>query len=148
MSHWLYKDEIVEEMPPGVQGFVYLITNMLNGKKYIGRKYTISTRRKPLTKKQKTSGRVRKDVIKKDSNWATYTGSNKNLNADIEEFGKENFKFEILFFGHTKGVINYLEENMHMKYDVILREDYYNDCVGPRGFMALKQSKELKEILL
>ena len=148
MSHWLYKDEQVNEMPPGKQGFVYLITNLLTDKKYIGRKYATTTRRKPLTKKQRAAGRVRKDVIKKDSNWANYTGSNIPLNKDIEEFGKENFKFEILYFGSTKGIINYIEENLHMKHDVILREDYYNDCVGPRGFMALRQNKELKEILL
>lgn len=148
MSHWLYKGEQVNEMPQGVIGFVYLITNLINNKKYIGRKYATSTRRKPLTKKQKEAGRVRKDVVKKDSNWATYTGSNIPLNNDIEKFGKENFKFEILYFGSTKGIINYIEENLHMKHDVILREDYYNDCVGPRGFMALRQNKELKEILL
>lgn len=148
MSHWIYKDTLIEEMPDKAIGFVYLITNLITQRKYIGRKYATSTRRKPLTKKQKESGRVRKTVIKSDSNWATYTGSNNQLNKDIEELGKENFKFEILYFGNTKGVINYLEENMHMKHDVILRDDFYNDCVGPRGFMALRQNKELKEKLL
>jgi hypothetical protein len=43
--------------------------------------------------------------------------------------------------------INILEENLHMKLDVILSENYYNDCIGPRGFMALRGNKELKELL-
>lgn len=146
-SHWLYNNEMIEELPSGVAGFIYKITNLENGKMYIGRKYAVSVRRKALTKVQKAAGRKRKEVITKESDWAKYTGSSKVLNEDIKNIGKDKFKFEILMFGKTKGVINYLEENIHMKLDVILSDNYYNDCIGPRGFMALRGNKELKELL-
>jgi len=35
---WTYQGEIVEEIPQGVEGFVYLITNTTNNRKYIGKK--------------------------------------------------------------------------------------------------------------
>lgn len=148
MSHWLYENNIITELPIGVVGFVYKITNLTNNKSYIGRKYAVSTKRKALTKKQKIAGRVRKDVIKTESNWATYTGSNKNLNDDIAALGTDSFKFEILYFGKTKGVVNYIEETLHHKLNVILDTNYYNDCVGPRRFMALRQNKELQGLFL
>lgn len=148
MSHWIYQDKIIEDLPTGIVGFVYKITNIETGKMYIGRKYATSRKRKALTKAQKISGRKRKDVIVTESNWATYTGSNKYLNSEIEVLGKDKFKFEILYFGKTKGVINYIEETLHHKLDVILNENYYNECIGPRRFMALRYNKELQGLLL
>lgn len=148
MSHWIYQNQNLVELPPGIVGFVYRITNLSNGRMYIGRKYISTTKRKALTKKQKAAGRIRKDVIKTESNWATYTGSNKNLNNDIDVLGKDLFKFEILYFGKTKGVVNYIEETLHHKLNVILDSSYYNDCIGPRRFMALRQNKELQELFL
>lgn len=133
-SHWLYKGKKVSEAPEDAFGFVYMITNLKSGKKYIGRKYLGQTRRKPLTKKQKAAGRKRRTVVRTESNWREYTGSNKELNEDIEKLGKKNFKFEILIFGETKGQVNYLEENIHHKFDVVLDSSFYNDAVGPRRF--------------
>ena len=101
-----------------------------------------------MTKKQKESGRVRRDVVKKESNWKTYTGSNKQLNEDIKLLGKENFYFEILYFAETKGQINYIEVNLQHKKDVILREDYYNDAIGSKDFVALRGNESLKKLLL
>lgn len=133
-SHWLYKGNILSEAPEEAFGFIYMITNLITGKKYVGRKYLSQTRRKPLTKKQKTAGRKRRTVVRSESNWKSYTGSNAELNKDIEKLGKENFKFEILIFAETKGQVNYLEENIHHKLDVVLDPSFYNDAVGPRRF--------------
>ena len=107
MSHWLYKGKSLTDTPENYFGFVYLITNLKSGKKYIGRKYFGTTRR------VKVAGKKRRKVVRKDSNWKEYTGSSKILNADIEKLGKKNFKFEILILGETKGQVNYLEENLH-----------------------------------
>lgn len=148
MSHWLYQGKIIEDIPDKACGFVYEIVNLTNNKKYIGRKYTTSTKRKPLTKKQKEAGRVRRDVIKKESDWRTYTGSNKQLNEDIKKLGKENFRFEILYFAETKGQINYIEVNLQHKEDVILRDDYYNDAIGSKDFIAMRGNESLKKLLL
>ena len=62
-------------------GFVYLITNIQNGRKYIGRKYFWSFRKPP--------GKKRK--VKKESDWRKYYGSCPELKEDVEKFGKENF---------------------------------------------------------
>ena len=134
MSHWLYKNKILEEAPEGVFGFVYLITNIKTEKKYIGRKYFGKTRR------VKKKGTKRRKVIRKDSDWRTYIGSSKILQESITK-RKSNFKFEILAFGKTKGQVNYIEENLHHKFHVSVSEDFYNDCIGPRRFARVSLDK-------
>ena len=134
MSHWLYKNRILEEAPEGVFGFVYLITNIKTGKKYIGRKYFGKTRR------VKKKGSKRRRVIRKDSDWRTYIGSSKVLQESIIK-RKSNFKFEILAFGKTKGQVNYIEENLHHKFHVSVSEEFYNDCIGPRRFARVSLDK-------
>ncbi len=135
MSHWLYKNKILEEAPEGAFGFVYLITNNKTGKKYIGRKYFGKTRR------VKKKGSKRRRVIRKDSDWRTYIGSSKILQEHIEK-KKKDFKFEILAFGKTKGQVNYIEENLHHKFHVSVREEFYNDCIGPRRFARVNLDKD------
>ena len=141
MSHWLYKNKVLNEAPKDSFGFVYLITNTKSGKKYIGRKYFGTTRR------VKVSGKKRRKVISKDSNWKIYTGSSKQLNSDILKLGKENFNFKILIMGETKGQVNYLEENIHHRYHVSVKDEFYNDCIGPRRFAKVRfTSKTEKQI--
>jgi len=136
MSHWLYKEKILEEVPENYFGFVYLITNLKTDKKYIGRKYFGTTRR------VKVKGKKRRRVIRKDSNWREYTGSSKILNSDIKKLGKENFRFEILILGETKGQVNYLEENIHHRFHVSVKDCFYNDCIGPRRFAKVRFSND------
>lgn len=137
MSHWLYTGKLLLEAPENYFGFVYIITNKTSGKKYIGRKYFGTTRR------VKVAGKKRRKVVRKDSNWKEYTGSSKNLNSDILKLGKENFKFQILIMGETKGQVNYLEENIHHRFHVSFNEDYYNDCIGPRRFATVRMNENI-----
>ena len=139
MSHWLYKGDEFLDSPEDYFGFVYLITNIKSGKKYIGRKYFGTTRR------VKVKGKKRRKVIRKDSNWKEYTGSSKSLNGDIENLGKKNFIFEILILGETKGQVNYLEENLHHRYHVSSKPEYYNDCIGPRRFARVRFTSETEK---
>jgi|TARA_R110000737_G_scaffold261071_1_gene269352 hypothetical protein len=141
MSHWLHKGKILEEAPEGYFGFVYAITNIKSGKKYIGRKYFGTTRR------TKVVGKKRRKVTRKDSNWREYTGSSVELNKDINKLGKLHFRFEILILGSTKGQVNYLEENIHHRYHVASNDAYYNDCIGPRRFGNVKVDIAIKKIL-
>ena len=143
MSHWTYKNKKVTEPPTNTFGFVYQITNLISNKKYVGRKYFYSTRRKPLTAKQKREGRKRRTKVTTESNWRTYMGSCVPLLNDIKELGKENFKFEILIYGETKGQVNFLEETVHHKFNVLIDSNYYNDSIGPRRFLGIKKDENL-----
>jgi len=141
MSHWLYKNKTLEEAPEGYFGFVYLITNLKSGRKYIGRKYFGTTRR------VKVAGKKRRKVIRKDSNWKEYTGSSKELNQDIKTLGMLQFRFEILILGRTKGQVNYLEENIHHRFHVSSSYEFYNDCIGPRRFANVKLDEGVYDII-
>jgi hypothetical protein len=80
-------------------GFVYLITNKSNGRRYIGRKYFFSFRT-PKGKKRK---------VKSESDWKKYYGSCPELKEDIIKFGRENFSRTILSLHKTKGKTNFEE---------------------------------------
>lgn len=135
--------ESVSEPPTGVYGFVYMITNTVDGKRYIGRKYFHTSRKKPLTKRQKSAGRVRSTRIHKESDWREYCGSSDVLISDIERIGKDKFEFEILAYGYTKGQVNYLEENLQHKYDVLTDDTFYNGSIGSRKFVSMSVTPEL-----
>ena len=142
MSHWKYKGKSFEVVPEGFFGFVYLITNTINSKKYIGRKYFGTSRR------VKVKGKTRRKIIRKESDWRTYAGSSKSVLADVNEYGIDKFKFEILFLGETKGQVNYMEENIQHKTNAITRTDYYNHCVGSRKFVTVKFTDRCKKVIL
>jgi hypothetical protein len=93
----------------GYYGFVYLIENKLNGKKYIGRKYLWQFRT-PKGKKKK---------VKSESNWKEYYGSCPELKEDIDKFGRENFSRTILSLHKTKGKTNFGETSQLFKNDVL-----------------------------
>ena len=86
-------------------GFVYLITNNSNGRRYIGRKYFFSFRT-PKGKKRK---------VKSESDWKKYYGSCPELKEDIDKFGRENFNRTILSLHKTKGKTNFEETRQLFK---------------------------------
>ena len=103
MIEWLFNDEVVTEVPIGFVGYVYLITNTTNNRKYIGRKYFESIRRIKVRKKVSTKPtkvkpewRKNKKIVRSETNWKEYTSSCVELNSDIDKIGIHNFKFEIL----------------------------------------------------
>lgn len=108
-------------------GFVYLITRLDTGKKYIGKKLFRFKRTKRIKGKKKR--------FKVASDWETYYGSNKELAADVENLGEENFKREILHLCSTKGICSYLETKEILMRDALLSEDFYN------GWVAVKISR-------
>ena len=96
-------------------GFVYLITNKSNGKRYLGRKYFWSFR-KPKGKKRK---------VKQESDWKKYYGSCPKLKEDIKKYGKLNFSREILSLHNTLGKVNY-EETRQLFVQNVLTESLDN----------------------
>ena len=138
-SHWTYKNELFDDIPEGIYGFIYRITNKESGKFYIGRKQFISVTRKTI------KGRKNKKVTRKEMKWKEYTGSNKVLNGDIDKLGKDKFIFEILALGESKGQVNFLEVIAQIKMDVLTDTNSYNQAIGNGQFKAVKITEQLKE---
>ena len=111
-------------------GFVYLITNIQSGKRYIGRKYFWSFRKPPGKKRR----------VKKESDWKKYYGSCPELKEDIERLGRQNFSRTILSIHKTPGKTNY-EETRQLFTNNVLTESldkgvprYYNSNILSRYF--------------
>lgn len=121
---WLYNNEPIEDIPEGIVGFVYLITNLTNNRKYIGKKNFYFSKTKQVKGKKKR--------IKVESDWKDYYGSNKELQADVESLGKENFKREILKLCKSKGEFGYYEAKYQFENNVLESEDYYNTWIMVR----------------
>jgi hypothetical protein len=130
---WLYNDEPVENIPEDVVGFVYLITNTTNGKKYIGKKLAQFRRTRPPLK-----GRKNKRRSTVESDWRDYYGSSDNLTADIELLGKENFKREILFYCYSKGECSYIEAREQFRHKVLESDEWYNGHIRVRVHQSQK----------
>jgi len=130
---WIYQNQPIEEIPQGIVGFVYIITNLITGKKYIGKKLFLHSKTTYKTIKLKNGSKKKKRIRSKvESNWVTYYGSSINLTADIELLGKENFKREILHFCKSKASTTYLELREQIDQRVLESDDYYNNQVQAR----------------
>ena len=90
---WTYQGEQVNEIPQGVEGFVYLITNTTNNRKYIGKKLAKFKTTKPPLKGKKNKRRGTKE-----SDWRDYWGSSDHLIADVKRLGPDKFAREILHY--------------------------------------------------
>jgi hypothetical protein len=125
LGHWQLIDGIC--LPENPFGFIYVITNTVNHRQYIGKKQCSSrVKRKPL------KGKTRNRIDHKESDWKTYTGSSKELNDDIAKHGKENFTFTILEWCGSKWELGYKEIKRQIEQDVILSENFYNGILNVR----------------
>ncbi len=111
-------------------GFVYLITNTQNNRRYIGRKYFWSFRT-PKGKKRK---------VKQESDWKKYYGSCPELKEDVEHYDRQNFSRTILSLHKTKGRVNF-EETRQLFINGVLTEAlgdgtpaFYNSNILSRYF--------------
>lgn len=122
---WLCNNKIFDQAPEEYQGFVYQITDLTNNKKYIGKKFFWRPKTLPKTKTRKR--RVRTRV---ESDWQSYYGSSSEVQMLVEKHGPDSFKREILKLCKTKGECSYYEAKLQFEYDVLLRDDYYNEFIG------------------
>ena len=123
--NWIYKEQdFTEDMIGEDYGFVYIITNEVTGKKYIGKKFFYSSKTKQVKGKRKK--------IKVPSDWQTYYGSNEELKKDVIIHGRESFRREIVHLCKSKGVCGYLEAKEQFVNGALESEDYYNSWIMVR----------------
>lgn len=123
---WLYNETPVDHIDTQkFVAFVYKITNLINGKFYIGYKQTIFAKTRQVKGKKKR--------IKVESDWCDYWSSSEELKADVERLGVENFKREILHFCLSKSMASYLELREQVDQRVIENpETNYNRMINAR----------------
>ena len=130
---WLYENTQIQELPEDCVGFVYLITNKLSGRKYIGKKLAKFSKTTYKVVKLKNGNKKRKRIKSKiDSDWQLYYGSNDQLNKDIIAQGADNFTREILFYCKSKAECSYIEAREQFSHRVLESDDWYNGQISVR----------------
>jgi len=136
--NWTHNGTDILDLPEGTEAFVYLITNLTNNRKYVGKKLAKFKVSKPPLKGKKNRRRS-----KVESDWREYWGSNDHLKADVLQLGEDKFKREILYFCPSRGVASYLEAREQFERRVLETDEYYNGIINVR----VGSSQILKEAL-
>ena len=123
---WKYNSVDFTDVPKGMEGFVYIITNLISNKKYIGKKHFWTRQKNRKTGRRKTE----------ESDWQNYFGSCDELKEDVKLLGKENFIREILYLCPHKKSMSYYETYEQFNRNVLMSEDYYNTNIGGTFYMS------------
>lgn len=84
-------------------GFIYITTNLINGKKYIGQKSFDGA-----------------------SRWQSYKGSGSYLINAFSKYGKENFVRDIVDIGYSLEEMNAKEKEWIQTHNAVESDDFYN----------------------
>ena len=120
---WQYNGSVFTDVPKGMEGFVYIITNLTNNKKYIGKKHFWTRQKNKKTGRRKTE----------ESDWKNYFGSCDELNEDVKRLGKE----------HS---MSYYETYEQFNRNVLMSEEYYNTNIG--GTFYMSESERIYGVVL
>jgi len=133
---WLYDGKVFEsEDIKDYFGFCYILSDLENGMKYIGRKYFYSVRKKKGIRKK----------VRSESDWKTYYSSSKKIQQMVLESGPNRFKREILSLYKKKGQVNYNETKLLFQHNVLEAVDeygkklYYNENIMNRYFSTIME---------
>ncbi len=130
---WFFQDTPVEELPEDCIGFVYLITNKISNKKYIGKKLAKFSKTTQRTVKLKNGTKKKKKIRSKvDSDWRDYYGSSPELQTDVQTLGSDNFPREILYYCNSKAICSYIEAREQFTRRVLESDEYYNGIINCR----------------
>ena len=141
---WIYKNKPVEQLPEDCVGFVYIITNTISGRMYVGKKLARfkTTRYKIHT--QKNGKKVRKKIRGAvASDWQEYYGSSDQLNRDVASLGRDQFHREILYYCRSKAECNYIEAREQFARKVLESDQYYNGHIRVRVHGSLIINKDV-----
>ena len=135
--NWMYNGKEVNEISDEYEGFVYLITNLTNNKKYVGKKLARFKTTKPPLKGKKNKRRGYKE-----SDWRDYWGSSDRLNEDVKTLGEDKFTREILYFCKSRAEMSYIEAREQFDRRVLETDEYYNGIINVRvgGSDKLRQA--------
>ncbi len=141
---WYYQNQLVDSLPEDCVGFVYVITNLVSGRMYIGKKLAKFKRTTYKTVKLKNGTKKKKRIRGKiDSDWQTYYGSNDQLNIDVQALGTENFRREILYYCKSKAECSYVEAREQFSRRVLESDEYYNGHIQVRVHGSHIKGKQL-----
>jgi hypothetical protein len=130
---WHWQGSEVEQLPEDCVGFVYLITNLVTGRKYIGKKLSKFSKVSYKMVKLKNGTKKRKRIKSKiDSDWKDYYGSNTELSQDVATLGADNFRRDILYYCKSKSECSYIEAREQFNHRVLESRDYYNGQISVR----------------
>ena len=130
---WLFENSLVETLPKDCVGFVYLITNKLSGRKYVGKKLAKFSKTSYRVVKLKNGNKKKKKIRSKiDSDWQEYYGSSPELTRDVVALGTENFTREILYYCRSKSECSYIEAREQFSRKVLETDEYYNGHIQVR----------------
>lgn len=144
---WKFKDIQIkskEDIPVEFEnsiGFIYIITQLSTGRRYIGRKL--------LTKASTKTTKGIKKKIRKDSDWISYWSSSPKIKAWIDESGTDDFSKEILIFVSSKSELMYAEEYYLYKTNALLSDMWLNDNIRAkimRAWFSKNKEEFLKKI--
>lgn len=144
---WKFKDIQIkskEDIPIEFEksiGFIYIITQLSTGRRYIGRKL--------LTKASTKTTKGIKKKIRKDSDWIEYWSSSPKIKAWIDESGTDDFSKEILIFVSSKSELMYAEEYYLYKTNALLSDMWLNDNIRAkimRAWFSKNKEEFLKKI--
>ena len=141
---WIYKNQIVEQLPEECVGFVYIITNTVSDRMYVGKKLARfkTTRYKMHT--QKNGKKIRKKIRGAvASDWQEYYGSSDQLNRDVALLGRDQFRREILYYCRSKAECNYIEAREQFARKVLESDQYYNGHIRVRVHGSLIIGKDI-----
>jgi len=125
LGHWQTQLLLEEGKLP--YGFIYIITNLVNGKQYIGKKQM-----KSVKKMAPLKGKKNKRHKEVETDWKDYTSSSNDVNIDIQQLGKDKFKFEIIRLCDSKFELAYYEAKLQFDNDVLLKDGFYNGIINCR----------------
>ena len=115
---------VITEHLEGYVGFVYIVHNLNNNRRYVGKKLLSKAKTRIVKGKRKRS-RV-------PSDWKNYWGSSAELLADVTLLGKDRFMREIIHLCKNKAELTYLELREQIDRRVLERDDYYNNWIYVR----------------
>ena len=140
---WSYQGKKIEDLPQDCEGFVYLITNTTNNRKYVGKKLAKFKKTRPPLK-----GKKNKRRSKVESDWRDYWGSSDHLNADVKGLGEDKFTREMAKFVKRAHVLRVFMVAVSGITSIVAAVESLSLNVESNAFVAFQWAAAIVPVLL